>query len=162
MKIAVSQLRRIIKEEVKRSLHEATLNDIKSKNASSSWFRLMLRGSAEELNAMADAWDEMVEQGVQNADPMQVKKLASVIASKHGFSPEAVSFHLRKILSQPSDYTGMQGADLLKAAKEEFKARDEYRAAQAAKPKPAPKPFDPYADVPYLFGRDSGPRFTGD
>jgi len=129
MKIAVGQLRSVIKEEISRVLSEADAPQFSG--IAGSWFGLMKRSSndPELLQSLADAWDAMSAAGV--VSPADVRDVSDKVAERFGLSSNAISFHLRK---NPSA-SGVSGQDLLKAAQmagTTEKARQEASMAKSA------------------------------
>ena len=159
MKITVGQLRKIIKEEVSRHINETvSLETIKSRPASSSWFGVMSRDS--DPSDLAAAWDDMVNAIAEGQTAS--KETAEKIASKYDIDWRGVRFHLAKLMNDPGVKSGScpTGKDMLDAVKAYKAEREAAYAAHAAEmAKRPPQEFDPYRDSPKLPG---GGRYVGD
>lgn len=143
MKIRLGTLRKIISEEISRSLTEGA--ELAAEYA--GWLRLVQKNPAA-----ADAWDAMVAA----AEAGSVVP-AGDIAKKFNLNPGEVSMNLRRIISN------LRGSKPIPSGEDFKAAASSNAAAAAARPKsPAspPREFDPYANSPQLVG--SSGRYVGD
>lgn len=143
MKIRLGTLRKIISEEISRSLTESA--ELASEYA--GWLRLVQKNPTA-----ADAWDEMVAA----AEGGSVVP-AGDIAKKFNLSPGEVSMNLRRIISALKLGRPVPSGEDFKA---KAAASSNAAAARPKSPASPPREFDPYANSPQLVG--SSGRYVGD
>jgi hypothetical protein len=153
MKIRLGTLRKIISEEISRSLTEGPeLNLGWIKNPTySSWLKVVKKNPMEATKV----WDKMVA-----ASPVSsalIRTTAEELARGTTLDVGAVSYHLRALAFLVKDGRPIpSGEDF----KDEVAAASARAAAMPKSPASPPREFDPYANSPQLVG--SSGRYVGD
>jgi len=132
MKITRKQLRRIIAEtlETQDAIEEFDRLRREGDLALKSWLGFLSRRSDGELDDLARLWSGMV---AAPGDVQAARELAGAL----GVSPNAASFHARKMRPGIEYPTGAELKDLVLAY------RDALKQKRAANP-PKPRPKKPY------------------
>ena len=93
MKIKLSELKKIIKEEVEGALKESfTPESLRSNSRAWSWFNAMKRQHDEDLDVLGQAWDLMLAGDLQ---------AALAFASKEQLDTNAIKWHMRQACPTP-------------------------------------------------------------
>ena len=153
MKIRLGTLRKIISEEISRSLTEAPeLNLGWFKNpVYSSWLKVVKKNPEA-----AEVWDKMVAASPVSS-PELIRTKAEEFTMGTTLDVDAVKYHLRGLGFLVKDGRPIpSGEDF----KDEVAATAARAAAMPKSPASPPREFDPYANSPQLVG--SSGRYVGD
>jgi hypothetical protein len=161
MKIRLSDLRRIIKEEVSRSLKESYTQ------SPEEMFKRAVATAPEHLDSLAAAWDSLksgepfadVAQRLYDETRLNITHIAKTRHGGPGLGLENIDPEKLAAVESMIDASTMTGDDLLTHAAAEQERRS---GLHAPRPPSDRDPNDPYRDVPYIGGGKSGARYTGD
>lgn len=151
MRIRLSQLRQIIKEEVTKALDEHEGAEPPMPLSASSWFSVMKRNPRDAAK-MAAAWDDMTA-AVQGDSGLNVMDTAKEMAAATGLDQGMLSFHLRKLVRDAQSGAALPSGDDLAAEVEEHQA-----AAKARGPQPSVVGTGSWGGI----GPRPGSNWTGD